>query len=402
MIMGRVVQFFGHSLLVCFAVLTLGNFAPTIPVLGSLGPLIISPFGPWVTILSLIGVVVVYRRWRKLRMTRTLILAALAAFATIGTAYIQAQQIGVARESGVIIDTAQILGLGQVQRNDVPPVLQNYSSYEGQPLPLAIYPANTEKGQGAAPILVYVHGGGWGAGTIHDRAGDMRWFADRGFLVISVEYTLSSANRPTWDIVHPQIGCALVWIASNAAAFDGDASRIALLGESAGGNLALNVSYMISSGSLRASCPGKLPPIAATVAAYPILDVVALYKNNDFMAGRFARQMTTWYTGGTPEEYPGRYAAVSPATHIHPAAPPTLLLPGLADHLLPSESAFEFGAKARAAGVDARVIAFPYGEHSFDQRSGSIGNQLFLRATQHFLELNGLTPSGLLQSPSIH
>ena len=392
MLMRRVARFFGYSILVVFAVVTLGSLVPTIPVVGSIGPLLISPFGPWITILSLAGAVAVYRRWRKTRSGRTLMFAVLAAFATIGTVYIQAQQIGVARAGGVDIDLAQILRVGPEQHNSAEAVLQNYGSHAGQPLPLAIYRTSVESGQPAAPILVYVHGGGWGGGSLHDRAADMRWFTDHGFLVISVEYTLSSANRPTWDLAPPQIGCALAWIANNAARYHGDASRLALFGESAGGNIVLNVSYMATAGSLQPSCPGKLPRIAATVAAYPILDAVRLYQNDDLIAARFARQMTLWYTGGTPAEYPGRYAAVSPATHIHPAAPPTLLFPGLADHLLPPEPAFEFATQAIAAGVEARVIAFPYGEHSFDQRNGSIGSQLVRHATLQFLELHGLVP----------
>lgn len=394
MLMGRVVRFTGHAVLVLFAVATLGCFVPTIPVLGSIGPLLIAPFGSWITILSLLGVVAVYLRWRRIRKGRTLLLVAPAAFAALGTICIAVQQIGVARANGVDIDLAQTL-VGPVQRDSAPAVLRNYSSYEGQPLPLAIYRATPGKARTNAPVLVYVHGGGWGGGSLHDRAADMRWFADRGFLVISVEYTLSSVDRPTWDLAPQQIGCALAWIAANAADFGGDPSRLALFGESAGGNLVLNVAYTANSRSLQPSCPGTLPRIAATVAAYPILDAVRMYENDDLIAGPFARQMTTWYTGGTPAEYPDRYAAISPVTHIQPAAPPTLLLPGLADHLLPPQPAFEFAAKAVAVGVEARVIAFPYGEHSFDQRSGSVGNQLLRQAILQFLASHGLAPRGL-------
>jgi acetyl esterase len=391
-LLARVARFFSHAVLVLFAVATLGSFVPGIPALGSIGPLLISPFGPWIAILSLLGAIAVYLRWRKTRKGHTFLLFTLAAFAAIGTVYIQAQQIGVARANGLDINLAQTLRVGPVQRDGVEPVLRNYSSFEGQPLSLAIYRANTGKGQPTAPILVYVHGGGWGGGSLHDRAADMRWFADRGFLVISVEYTLSSADRPTWDLAPAQIGCALAWIAGNAADFGGDPSRLALFGESAGGNLVLNVAYMASSSSLEPTCHGALPSIAAAVAAYPILDAVRLYENDDLIASGFARQMATGYTGGTPAEYPARYAAISPVTHIHPAAPPTLVLPGLADHLLPAQPAFEFAAKVLAAGVDARVIAFPYGEHSFDQPGGSIGSQLVRQAILQFLASHGLVP----------
>lgn len=385
-------RFTGHSLLVLFAIATLGCLVSTIPVLGSIGPLLISPYGSWITILALVGVVLMFRRWRKARTAWSLLLAALAAFTVIGTVYIQARQVGVAKANGIAIDLARTLRLSPVHHASAPPEFQSYGSRDGQPLSVAIYHPAAEQMRPPVPIIVYVHGGGWGGGTLNDRAEDMRWFADRGYLVFSVEYPLSSESKPTWDVAQPQIGCALVWIAANAERFSGDSSRLALFGESAGGNLVLNVSYLANAGKLQSACPGNLPHIAATVASYPVLDAVRMYHNDDVIAGRFAPVMTTHYTGGTPEQYPERYAAITSATHINPAAPPTLLLPGLADHLLPPAPAYEFVEKARAAGVDASVIAFPYGEHSYDQRNDSIGSQFFRGAMHQFLGQHGLHP----------
>ena len=95
---------------------------------------------------------------------------------------------------------------------------------------------------------------------------------------------------------------------------------------------------------------------------------------------------------GTPTQFPDRYAAISSPTHIHPAAPPTLVLAGLADHLLPPAIAFDFRDRAQASGIPVRLIAFPYGEHSFDQVSGSIGNQLVRGAVVQFLAGQKMVP----------
>ena len=179
----------------------------------------------------------------------------------------------------------------------------------------------------------------------------MRWLAERGNLIISVGYTLSSTSRHLWNIVPRQIACALTWVDSNAPQLGGDINRIALLGESAGGNLVLNVAYLVNSGDLPTSCGGTLPHIAAVVALYPILDPVRMYHNKDALAGPFARMMTMDYTGGTPDQFSDRYAQISPATHLNSKAPPTLLIFGLEDHLLEPQAAFEFTASARAAGV---------------------------------------------------
>ncbi len=388
----KTTRFFAFTALFFFAIAALGCFVSALPVLGSIGPLLVSPFGPWISILSLLGGIWVFCRWRKFGKWHALVLTIFASFALLGTLFIQVQQIAVASRNGVDIDVLRTLWLGQERHASADAELQVYSRFEDQDLPLAIYRPAQINGPSLAPVLIYVHGGGWGGGTLHDRASDMRWFADQGYLVISVEYSLSTADRPTWNIAERQVGCALVWIANNAARFGGNGASVALFGESAGGNLVLNTSYRANAGLLRAMCDGGLPHIAATIAGYPIIDALRMYQNEDLIAGPFARIMTSHYTGGTPDEFPERYAAISSGTHINPSAPPTLLLPGLADHLLPPQPVYVFAEKAKAAGIDARVIAFPYGEHSFDQRNGSIGSQLVRAATLQFLAEHGLAP----------
>ena len=393
LIVTRVLWLFVNALLFIFAIAAFASFVPSIPALGSLGPLLISPYGPWISIFALVGAVANFWRWQKFNKRSALIPAMLACFAFAGTLFIQMQQISVAAQNGLAINVLRTLWLGDEQYKSPEPVVQTYGRYGKNDLPLAIYRPAPSQALSLAPIIVYVHGGGWGAGSLHDRASDMRWLADRGYLVISVEYSLAAADHPTWDIAQKQVGCALMWIASNAQQFGGDGSRVALFGESAGGNLVLNVAYLASSGALTPMCDGKLPNIAATIAGYPIIDALKMYQNQDVIAGRFARMMTTHYTGGTPDEYPERYLAINANTHIHSSAPPTLLLPALADHLLPPSPVYAFAEQAKAAGVDVRVIGFPYGEHSFDQRNGSIGSQLVRGATLQFLAEFGLAPS---------
>lgn len=381
-------RFTGRAVVVLLALAVVATFVPAIPVFGSIGPLLIASFGPWIAIVAVALAIWRALVWRRNRLRWTLAVASLAGLAGLGTAIVFARQAAHVRAQGVDVDLAATLRLRPVSHQSPPPVLETYGQDGNSPLQLVVYrPAGPAK---PAPVLVYVHGGGWGGGTIHDRAADWRWFADRGYLVLSLGYTLSSELRPTWDVAEPQLGCALAWINAHADRLGGDLSRLALIGESAGGNLVLNLSSRMASGQLTPACPGSLPKIAAVIAPYPVIDAARMYANTDLVAGPFARIMTKNYTGGTLAQYPQRYAAISSGTHITKAAPPTLLLPGLADHLLPAQVANDYAARAKAAGAKVELIGFPYGEHSFDQSEGSLGSQLFRQVTLRFLGQNGV------------
>jgi acetyl esterase len=386
----RVLRVLSYALLSLFALSTLGSFVPAISVLGELGPVLTAFIGPWIVVLSLIGAIWAYRRWRTNHKRRALLVAGLATFAVLGTSYIQVQQINVAKANGVTIDIVQAFLAGNQSDDSLKYETAIYATHDGQNLPLDIYRPNSRTEGKAAPVFVYVHGGGWNRETLKQRQADYRWFAERGYLVISVEYSLSTEKRQTWNIVEPQLGCALTWVNANAARFGGDASRLALWGESAGGNLVLNVAYRASAGTLNPSCAGTLPSIRATLALYPVVDPARMYRPVDPMLGTFGRMMGAQYSGGSPEQYPDRYKAIASATHIHANAPPTLLIIPEADHLVAPDAAYAFEQRARAAGIRTLLIKVPYAEHAFDLRSGSIGSQLVRQSMLKFLHSNGM------------
>jgi acetyl esterase len=91
----------------------------------------------------------------------------------------------------------------------------------------------------ASPVLVYLHGGGWTLFSIdtHDRL--MREYAARsGCAVVGVDYSLSPEVR--FPRALDEVSAVIVWLRANGARHGFDAARIALGGDSAGGNLALS------------------------------------------------------------------------------------------------------------------------------------------------------------------
>lgn len=388
--MVKALRFLAYALLTLFGLAAIGSFFPAIPFLGELGPIGTSSYGPWVTLISAFGAVWLFLRWRRNNHRRTLVVASLAAIAAMGFAYVQAQQIGVARANGVSIDLMQAVFATSQSAPDPKPETIVYAAFDGQKLPLDIY--HPKPASRLAPVLIYIHGGGWGGQTLKQREADYRWFVARGYLVISLEYTLSTDKRHTWNVVEPQLGCALAWVGANAARYGGDVSKLALWGESAGGNLVLNTSYRANAGTLKPSCPGTVPHIAATVALYPVVDPARMYRPVDPLLGMFGRLMGDNYTGGSPEKFPDRYTAIASATHITAKAPPTLLIIPESDHLVDPQAAYAFETKARAAGIATRLIKMPYAEHAFDLGSGSIGNQLVRQSMLRFLDEHGMGP----------
>jgi len=107
-------------------------------------------------------------------------------------------------------------------------------------LPVRIY---TPAGAGPFPILVWYHGGGWVVGDLDMADPTARHLAvGAGCVVVSVDYRLA----PETKFPGPADDCyaATIWAAQHAARFNGDATRMAIGGDSAGGNLAAAVALM--------------------------------------------------------------------------------------------------------------------------------------------------------------
>ena len=91
---------------------------------------------------------------------------------------------------------------------------------------------------GPLPVIVYYHGGGWVIADINTYDATPRMLSKQlGALVISVEYRL--APEAKFPAQHEDAAAAYRWVLQNAQGWGGDPARVALAGESAGGNLAV-------------------------------------------------------------------------------------------------------------------------------------------------------------------
>ncbi|HIW28851.1 MAG TPA: alpha/beta hydrolase fold domain-containing protein [Candidatus Luteococcus avicola] len=206
-------------------------------------------------------------------------------------------------------------------------------------------------------------------GSRLDDKAQARWFADHGYLVVSVDYSLSDAEHHNWDLQKSQIACALAWVNENAARYGGDSTRLGLTGSSAGGNLASNVASKIASGHLRSSCGGTVPTVRAVASLYGATDLVSIYHHSDPQVRNGLQEMAVHYTGGTPTQYPERYASVATLNSATSKTPPTLWVYGDSDALVPPSSMDAMVEVLQERGVDSHGIRIPQANHGLDFRN---------------------------------
>ncbi|MGB0571881.1 MAG: alpha/beta hydrolase [Alphaproteobacteria bacterium] len=114
------------------------------------------------------------------------------------------------------------------------------------------------------PIFVFIHGGGFVIGSIESRDPQCRLICrDTPCIVVSLDYRL--APECPFPAAPEDCWAALRWVSENAAALGGDPSRLAVGGESAGGNLAAGL-------ALRARDAGG-PALCAQILIYPVTDM---------------------------------------------------------------------------------------------------------------------------------
>ena len=370
------------------ALAVVGTYLYQVPYLGLVAGYV-PWYLPWLIVAAVVGGVLAVMHWRMRRGRLGAVLAVVAALAVAGASVIDARMIAAVEHAGADISLLDTFGV-HVPKYTAPDEEATYSTYEGQALRLSIY--RPRESASPAPVLVYIHGGGWVAGNLTAQSTDLRWFAEHGWLVVGVDYSLSSADRHLWDVTQAQIGCALGWVVANVPKYGGDPTRLSVSGHSAGGNLAINTAYLSASGRLPSSCGGTMPRVAAVSAVYPVVDPAGFYDNRDPALGATSRGMVGAYTGGSPQQFPDRYSRIASDSHITAGAPPTLVILGEADHLVPVDGTYTFVERARAAGVEVELVDVPYADHVFDGRRGSIGEQAYRQLTARWLRDHGQAP----------
>jgi acetyl esterase len=229
-------------------------------------------------------------------------------------------------------------------------------SPDGHVIPIRVYrPAGVDD----PAVCVYFHGGGWVIGSIESHDAASRELAARsGCAVVSVEYRLA----PETPFPGPLDDCvaATEWVAANGAEIGVDGTRLAVAGDSAGGNLAAAV-------TLVARERGG-PDIAAQVLVYPATELglgsQSIIDNGEgyFLTADAMRWFTDHYFGGDASL--AAEPLVSPLlADDHSGLPPALIITAEYDPLRDEGEAY--GARLEAAGVPTTVHRYDGQIHGF-------------------------------------
>ena len=247
----------------------------------------------------------------------------------------------------------------------------------GGDLPVRVYASEAD---GIRPALIYFHGGGWVLCNLETHDAVCRALAkESGCVVVSVDYRLAPEHK--FPAAVEDAYAATAWIAANAATLGIDAQRIAVGGDSAGGNLA-------TVAAMRCRDAGG-PALAAQLLLYPVTDLssfdTASYR--EMAEGYFlTRDSMQWFSlqylgsaelGSHPEASPllaSRFAGL----------PPALIVTAEFDPLRDEGEAY--GARLREAGVPVTITRYPGMIHGFVSMRGAVaGGREAIREAAGFL-----------------
>lgn len=216
------------------------------------------------------------------------------------------------------------------------------------------------------PVLVYLHGGGWVAGSVATHEPFCCLLSKAaGIIILSVEY-----RRPPEHLYPAALEDALtaaVWAKDNAANWGGDATRIALGGDSAGGQLAAAAANRLC------QSPGE-EFLRALLLLYPVTDHPdgnhpSYYENATGygLEARLMRWFWDQYAAGASPDDPN----LSPLRlHTIPALPPTLIATSEYDVL--RDEGIAYGEKLKAAGIAVTHLHAPDMHHNFPTHPATV------------------------------
>ena len=245
-----------------------------------------------------------------------------------------------------------------------------FSRSDGEELRLDLYrPAERHA---PLPGVVVIHGGSWQGGGRQDFPALNRYLASRGYVVAAVSYRL--APRFPFPAARDDVAAAITFLGRHADSLGLDAERLALVGRSAGGQLALITAYTLGN-----------PAIKGVVSYYGPVALRWGYANPAKRSIIDSNAVLDAYLGGPPDTHGPQYDAASPLSHVGHGTPPTLLINGLRDELVSPFHGEFLSDRLLRARVPHLYLRLPWAVHGCDYLFRGPCGQITTYAVERFL-----------------
>ncbi len=236
------------------------------------------------------------------------------------------------------------------------------------------------EGKGPFPGMIYIHGGGFVAGSkdFKPQTQIPTFLAENGFISFSVNYRLLQEGGVFPNCTY-DVKCALCWFKKNGAQYGLDPKRVGVLGESAGAYLAAMLGVTAGMPQFAGQCPaaeGCDDSVTAVVAVYPPTDFATLKTK---LTQMIKNEMIRYGKIKDKEVMKKYMVEQSPVTYAKNAAP-TLLIHGAKDLLVNVEQSREFYDVLKAAGREVEYLELPNAPHSFFSEDYDSGDGATARA----------------------
>ncbi len=239
-----------------------------------------------------------------------------------------------------------------------------------------------------APAIVLFFGGGWNHGTPGQFEQQCRYLASRGMVAMTAEYRIRNLHGTRAKACVEDGKSAVRWIRSNAKKLGVNPNQIAAAGGSAGGHVAACTGVI--KGFEAKDEDSKISSIPnAMILFNPPCVLAAVPERKDYLSAQAMAGMAV-RMGVAPEQ-------LSPWHNVSKRQPPTLVLHGEADSMVPFWTSKVFVEKMEKAGNQAKLAAYPGQKHGFFNY-GRGNDKMFIATMQRTDEF--LTKLGWLKGKS--
>ncbi len=208
------------------------------------------------------------------------------------------------------------------------------------------------------PGVLLVHGGAWKLGNRQQLKGYGFLIGRQDFVCVACEYRLSEEAQ--WPAQLHDVKAAIRWMRANADELRLDPNRIAIMGASSGGQMALIAAETFDDPACEGT--GGNPGVSSAVAA-----VIAFYAPTRLSPeGPMLREFTDLVMGEAASA--ADYRAASPIELAQAGHPPTLLFHSNLDDIVPRQQSLSLYEKLAALGVPVELHVYDGEPHAFDSR----------------------------------